>query len=115
MGAPLNETEHLVLLALARLGDEAYGVPVRQEIERRSGTPISIAAVYSALGRLESRGFTRTWLSEPTSRRGGRARKHYAVTTEGLRELAKARAALERMWDGLDLPAGAHGGGPADG
>ena len=103
MGNVLNETEQLVLLALARLGDSAYGVTVRQEIEVRSGTPVSIAAVYAALARLEQRGLAAAWLSEPTPQRGGRARKHFRLTPDGASALTSARRAMDRMWDGLDL------------
>lgn len=103
MGMALNETEQLVLLALARLRDEAYGVTVRQEIEERSGHPISIAAVYAALDRLERRGFAESWLAEPTPERGGRAKKHFRPTASGAEAVEAARAAMDRMWEGLDL------------
>lgn len=106
MGASLNETEQLVLLALARLREAAYGVTVRQEIEGRSQRPVSIAAVYAALDRLERRGFADPWFSEPTPERGGRAKKHFRLTSEGIEALDAARAAMDRMWEGLDLRAG---------
>ena len=101
----LNETEQYVLLAVARLGDDAYGVTVRQEIEERAGQPIAIASVYVALDRLEGKGFAASWLSEPTPERGGRAKKHFRLTAEGAVALEAARAAMDRMWGGLDLPA----------
>lgn len=99
----LNETEQLVLLSLARLSAAAYGVTVRQEIEERSGRPVSIAAVYAALDRLERRGFAEPWFSEPTAERGGRAKKHFKLTPSGVAALETARAAMDRMWEGLDL------------
>ena len=105
MAASVNATEQLVLLALARLRDDAYGVTVRQEIEERSGRPVSIASVYAALDRLERRGLAASWLSEPTPARGGRAKKHFRVTVEGADALEAARAGMERMWEGLDLRA----------
>jgi PadR family transcriptional regulator PadR len=105
MSGSLNETEQLVMLALARLGEEAYGVPVRREIEERSGRPVSIAAVYAALDRLERRGFATSWLSSPLPERGGRARKHFGLTTDGIEALEAAREAMNRMWDGVDLRA----------
>ena len=101
----LNGTEQFVLLAVAHLGDDAYGVTVRQEIEDRSGQPISIASVYVALDRLEGKGYTASWLSDPTPERGGRAKKHFRLTSEGAEALEAARAAMDRMWGGLDLPA----------
>jgi PadR family transcriptional regulator PadR len=103
MPSNLNEVEQLVLLALARLGDSAYGVTIRQEIEERSGRPVSIAAVYNALDRLERRGTTTTWLSDPTPERGGRARKHFAITPAGEAALKASREMMDRMWDGLTL------------
>jgi DNA-binding PadR family transcriptional regulator len=98
-----NETEQLVLLSLVRLGTEAYGVPIRSEIEARSGRAVSLAAVYAALERLESRGDVRSWLSEPLAERGGRARKHFEITPSGARALREARAAMARMWKGLEM------------
>jgi DNA-binding PadR family transcriptional regulator len=100
----LNDTEQLVLLALLRLGDDAYGVPVRAEIEARSGRSVSLAAVYATLDRLERRGFVEPWLSEPLPERGGRARKHFVITPAGARALRDARAVMERMWKGVQLP-----------
>lgn len=100
---PLNDLEQLVLLALARLGEEGYGVTVREEIERRAGRPVSIAAVYAALDRMERRRLVRSWLSEPTPERGGRAKKHFRLEPRGVALLHEARAAMARMWDGLDL------------
>lgn len=100
---PLNETEQLVLLALARLRKNAYGVTVRREIESQSGRDVSIAAVYAALNRLERRGFAESWLSEPTPERGGRAKKHFRLTSSGIEALEAAREVIELMWAGLDL------------
>lgn len=99
----LNETEQLVLLALAHLGEDAYGVTVRAEIEKRGGRPISITAVYGALGRLERSGAVESWLSDPTPERGGRARRHFRITTAGVAALREARSVMERMWRGVRL------------
>jgi len=104
--APINETEELVLLALARLEAGAYGVPIRREIEERGGRAVSIAAVYAALDRLEGRGLAESWLSDPTPERGGRARKHFRLTAAGAAALLEARAVKERLWEGLDLAPG---------
>lgn len=103
----LSETEQLVLLALARLGTEAYGVTVRREIEERSGASVSVAAVYAALDRLERRDLTRSRMSDPVPERGGRARKHFELTPAGARALEAERRVMDRMWDGVDL--GAYG------
>jgi len=101
----LNQTEHLVLLALARLGEEAYGVTIRREIEARTGRAVSTAAVYAALDRLERAGLVRPWLSDPLPERGGRARRHFQLRSRGAEVLRAERAAIDRLWDGLDLGA----------
>lgn len=98
----LTETEQLVMLALVRLVPEAYGVPVRAEIEERAGREVSLAAVYAALDRLERRGMVTSWLSDPLPERGGRARKHFRVTPEGAHALHEARETMARMWSGLE-------------
>ena len=97
----ISELEQLVLLSISRLGADSYGVTVHREIEERAGVAVSIAAVYSALDRLERRGYAESWLSEPTAQRGGRARKHFRITSDGSRAVLDARRRLERMWDGL--------------
>ena len=99
---PLNETEHFVLLALLRMSAGAYAVPIRQEIEDRGGRNLSITAVYAALDRLERQGYVASWLSDPLPERGGRARKHYRPSPEGIVALQRERRALERMWEGLE-------------
>ena len=101
-GVKLSEVEQYVLLALLRLGDDAYGMTVRQQIEERSGRPASIAAVYAALDRLEQSGLVSSWRSEPTARRGGRAKKHFKILPEGALALRAAREAMNRMWEGVD-------------
>lgn len=98
----LNEVEQLILLALVRLGDAAYGVPVREEISARTGRSVSVAAVYAALERLENRGQVESWLSDPLPERGGRARRHYRLTEVGARALHASREEMSRMWQGLD-------------
>jgi DNA-binding PadR family transcriptional regulator len=99
----VNEMEQLILLALARLDDGAYGVPIREQIEERARRSVSIAAVYAALDRLQRRGLVESWLSDPLPERGGRARKHFRLTAAGATALLEARASMDRMWEGLDL------------
>lgn len=106
----MNETEQLVLLALVSLGEDAYGVPVRDEIEARSGRAVSVAAVYATLARLEERGYAASWRTDPLPERGGRARKHYSLTSRGAEALLRARREMERMWDGLDVAGAVEGG-----
>lgn len=98
----LGELEHLVLLAILRLGEEAYGVPILDEIERRTNRPTSRGSVYVTLSRLESKGLVSAALSEPTAARGGRAKKFYSVTPAGVERLKSTRTHLLQMWDGLE-------------
>jgi PadR family transcriptional regulator, regulatory protein PadR len=101
----LGEFEQLVLLAivhLVQLGGAVYGVPIVDEIERRTGREVSAAAVYVTLRRLEEKGLLSSWMSEPTAERGGKARRCVKVTRAGLDSLREARQAIDRMWKGLD-------------
>jgi len=99
----LGEFEHVVLLALLRLGDDAYGVTVRQEIARRTGRDVSVGAIYTTLGRLETKGFVKSWLGAPTTERGGRAKRHFRVAAKGLAAVERTHDTLRRMTDGLTL------------
>ena len=100
---PISEFEQLVLLAAARLEGDAYGMSVSHEIEARTENSVSLAAVYSALSRLESEGLVSSWTSKPTAQRGGRAKKHFVLEPEGARALERSRTTMDRMWDGLQL------------
>ena len=99
----LNRIELLTLLAIVRLGEKAYGVTIYDEIQRVAGSDVSMAGVYSAIDRLERRSLVRAWRSEPRPERGGRARRHYAVTTSGRDLLRHERELAARMWRGLAL------------
>ena len=101
MGDYLGEFEHLVLLALARLGDEAYGVTIRQMLEERTGRQPSFGAIYSTLRRLEQKGLVRSYLGEPAPVRGGRAKKHVVLTTRGRSAMRAAHSAVLRMGEGI--------------
>ncbi|HUQ83842.1 MAG TPA: PadR family transcriptional regulator [Gemmatimonadaceae bacterium] len=98
----LGEFEQLVLLAIAHLQGEAYGIPIVEEIERRTGRSVARAAVYVTLRRLEEKGFVSAWMSDPTPERGGKARRYVKLTPDGARALRDARQVAERMWQGLD-------------
>jgi PadR family transcriptional regulator, regulatory protein PadR len=98
----LGEFEQLVMLAVVHLEDEVYGVPIVDEIERRTRRKVSHAAVYVTLRRLEEKGLLESWKSDPTAQRGGKARRCVRVTREGLALLRESRLALDRMWQGLD-------------
>jgi len=99
----LGDFEQAVLLAVARVGDEAYGVAIRQDIARHGQRPPSIGALYVTLERLESKGCLRSHMGEATAVRGGRAKRYYALTAAGASALRAARERQERMWAGVDL------------
>ncbi len=98
----LGEFEHVVLLAVARLEGRGYGVTIRREIEERTGRDASIGAVYATLERLETKGLLSSSEGEPTGRRGGRARRHFAVTSAGWQALDATRSMLAALWDGVE-------------
>ena len=100
--AALGDFEQLVLLGVLRLGPEAYGAAIRQEIHARSGRDVSINAVYTTLDRLEGKGLLRSWVGEPTAQRGGRRRKFYAMRPAGTAALRQAYRAFTAMAAGLE-------------
>jgi PadR family transcriptional regulator len=98
----LGEFEQIVLLAILRLGQEAYGVPIRIEIERRTGRAVTVGALYRTLDRLEDKGCISSAFSHPTPERGGRSKRYFTVRPRGLRTLRASRQALSAMWEGLE-------------
>ena len=102
-GEYLGEFEQVVLLAVARLGDQGYGMRVREEIEARAGRRTSIGAVYATLERLVSKGYVRQTEAPGGAERSGLARRFFAITREGESALEDARALQDRMWAGLKL------------
>jgi len=98
----LGEFEQMVLVAILQLGAEVYGVPIVEEIERRTGRSVSRAAVYVTLRRLEKKGLVESWMGEPTEERGGKARRLVRVRPEGRRMLLDSRQAMDAMWEGLE-------------
>jgi DNA-binding PadR family transcriptional regulator len=94
----LGEMEHLVLLAVLRLGNEAYGIPILDEVASRSGRQVSKATVYVALKRLERKGLVSSRLGEATAERGGRAKRYFKLRPAGLRALRESRAMLLGLW-----------------
>ena len=97
----LGEFEHLVLLALVRLGDNAYGVTIRDTLRERAGRRASFGAIYSTLRRMEDKGLVRSFAGEPEAVRGGRAKKHVVLTPRGRAALREAHAAVVRMAEGV--------------
>jgi DNA-binding PadR family transcriptional regulator len=98
----LGEFEHIVLLAILRLGDEAYAIPIREEIEERTGRAVARGALYTALERLETKRFLRSRMSEPLPERGGRSRRYFTLTAAGLNAMRSSRRNLLRLWQGLE-------------
>ena len=97
----LGEVEQLVMLAILRLGDDAYGVPIVEEIRQRTGRDVQRAAVYIALRRLRQKGLVSSWLADPEPVPGGKAKRYFRVEPAGIERLADARSTLRNMWDGL--------------
>ena len=97
----LGGFELLVLLALIRLGDDAYGVPISEAIEQSSGREVSIGSVYITLDRLAKKGLVSSRLGEPTAERGGRAKTYFRITAKGLREVRQAQRTLTALWKGV--------------
>lgn len=104
----LGEFEQLILLAILRRRDDAYGVTIRAELADRAGRQVAPGALYTALDRLETKGLITSRMSDPTPQRGGRAKRHVTVTAAGMKALTRARQMYERLLDGLDLLRGAH-------
>jgi PadR family transcriptional regulator PadR len=100
----LSRLDVLALLAVGRLGEDAYGVTVCEDISSVTGRDVSIAAVYVALDRLERRGLVKAWHSEPRPERGGRRRRQFMATPAGQAALREERAQMTKMWRGVTLP-----------
>ena len=100
--AHLGELEQIVLLAILRLGEDAYGVPIGLEIEQRTGRALTVGALYRTLDRLEAKGYVSSSFGDPTPERGGRSKRYFKVRPLGLRTLRASREALTAMWEGLE-------------
>jgi PadR family transcriptional regulator, regulatory protein PadR len=105
----LGEFEQLVLLAVLRLGDDAYGAAITEEIERSGGREVSVSAVHTTLDRLQQKGLARSRMGEPTPLRGGKRKRHFTVSPAGVRSLR----ASYRSWRGLTRGLEELLGGPA--
>ena len=105
MADVLGAFEQAVLLAIVRLGDDAYGRAILKEVEHRLGRAVSAGAVYATLDRLEDKGLVSSELGPGTPVRGGRPKRHYRIEAKGLRALNAVREVTNRLWDGVRLPA----------
>jgi PadR family transcriptional regulator, regulatory protein PadR len=99
----LGEMELMVLLAVVRLGDGAYGVPISKELRNLAGREVALGSIYAALDRIEQKSYVTSRLGEPTPERGGRAKRYFRVTPAGVRALRMTRAALTNLWTGIPL------------
>src|SRR5215475_10346428 len=99
----LGEFEHIVLLAVLRLDDHAYGVAVRREIEARTRREVSIGAIYATLDRLEAKGYVQSRVGGPTPERGGRSKRFFHVTAQGVSAVNRTHRALRCLTEGLNL------------
>jgi PadR family transcriptional regulator PadR len=99
----LGEFEQVVMLAVMRVGSDAYGIPVRDEIVRRTGRRPSLGAIYKTLSRLADKGLVASRVGQPTEQRGGRRTRRYTVTTPGHRALRTSLRVIDQMTAGLDI------------
>jgi len=104
----LGEFEQIVLLAILRLGENAYGVTIREEIIARTEREPSPGALYVTLDRLEEKGLVRSQFGDPTPQRGGRAKRFFSVNAKGVESIARAQRSYQRLMKGLKLPGVAH-------
>jgi PadR family transcriptional regulator PadR len=104
----LGEFEQIVLLAILRLGDHAYGVTIREEIMVCIDREPSPGALYVTLDRLEEKGLVRSRFGDPTPQRGGRAKRFFSVSAKGVDSVARAQRSYQRLMQGLKLPGVAH-------
>lgn len=98
MKAYLGEFEELVLLTIATLGEEAYGVSIQQNIETRCNRSISIGALHSTITRLEEKGFLKSWLGGATQERGGRSKRYYEITLAGKKSVTESKSLRDELW-----------------
>jgi DNA-binding PadR family transcriptional regulator len=100
-GEHLGEFEEFTLLAVRALGDQTYAVPIQQYVEEVTARPISVGSIYAALARLEEKGFLRSTMSEAEARRGGKSKRVYTVTPNGLRIARDLHRVRERIWNAI--------------
>jgi PadR family transcriptional regulator PadR len=105
----LGEFEQIVLLAILRLGENAYGVTICEEIAAKTDRDPSPGALYNTLTRLEDKGLLKSRLGDPTAARGGRAKRFVKLTGQGIAAIARAQRAYQNLLQGVPLPGMAHG------
>ncbi len=106
---PLGEFEQVVLLAILRLGENAYGVTIRAEIESKTDRDPSPGALYTTLARMEEKGLIKSKLGDPTPDRGGRAKRFVKITSSGMEAVTRAQRSYQNLMRGISLPGLDHG------
>ena len=104
----LTDFELMIMLAILRVRDGAYGVPIAREIEETAGRMVTLGAVYLALDRLQQNGLVVSELGEATAERGGRAKRYFKVTASGLKAVARVQRGYQRLLQGIQLPGVSH-------
>lgn len=107
-GVFLGEFEQVVLLAILRLGDKAYGVSIREEIGVCTDREPSPGALYTTLDRLQERGFVTSRFGDPTPERGGRSKRYFQVSPKGVESVARVQRGYKRLLNGIHLPGMSH-------
>ena len=97
----LSDFELIAMLVLLRLGDDAYSVPIAREMEEQTKREVKLGSVYAALERLEEKGFVLSELGEPTQERGGRAKRYFHITKQGMRQVRETQKTLIKLWRGI--------------
>src|SRR5262245_24102917 len=97
----IGNFELMVLLAVAQVGDDAYGVPIANMLQEKSGRRVLLGSVYAALVRLEAKGFVASAMGDATAARGGKAKKYFRVTARGVREIRDTQKTFDALWRGL--------------
>jgi DNA-binding PadR family transcriptional regulator len=105
----LGNFELMIMLALIRSGEDAYGVPISKTLQESMGREVPLGSVYATLERLEEKGLVSSRIGEPTPERGGRAKRYFRVTARGLREVRTARGTLIKLWQGIPALEGGTG------
>jgi DNA-binding PadR family transcriptional regulator len=100
-GEYLGNFDLMLMLALLRMGEHAYGVTIARELEKQTGREVVVASVYATLERLQERGLVTSMLGESTPERGGRAKRYFRITGAGIREVRDAQRSLMNLWRGL--------------
>lgn len=104
-GTHLGDLEELVLLSVLRLGEDAHGGRVREQLIENANRSVSISTVYVTLMRLEEKGYVHSWKGEPSASRGGKAKRFFELRPEGVEALESTRAVRDRMWEGVEARA----------